>query len=107
MSSTNVRSAGKVNKRIVAGQTIADENGKIEIPPTASKKGPSVFDAKQGDIIEIKVEDGILHQDGTLTSLDGKEVATYDAKAFEDAKKRQGEKAQKGKASKEDRESDR
>lgn len=92
MSSTNVHS-NKKNKAIVCGQTIADEKGAIQIPPTAAVEGPSILDVRQGIAMEITVGDGELHRDGTVTSLkDGAKVASYDKEVFEAAERKIKEK---------------
>lgn len=97
MSSTNVHS-NKKNKVIVCGQTIADEKGAIQIPPTTALEGPSILDVRQGIAMEITVGDSELHRDGTLTSIkDGAKIASYDKGVFETIERKVKEKnADKG-----------
>ncbi len=91
MSSTSVHSNGKKkrNEAVVCGLTIADEKGKIDIPPKTASKGPSTLDVRNGEIMEILAESSELHRDGTLTMLsNGVKVASYSEKAFKNAEKK-------------------
>ena len=80
MSSTNVHSEQN-NIQIVGGYTIPTEN-EMEMPPKSAGRGPSTLDVRQGDTMEITVEDSVLHKDGKLVATTGKSVAKFDEKAF-------------------------
>lgn len=94
MSSTSVRSEGEKRKNlyVTCGQTIADERGRIEIPPATALEGPSRLDVVQGTSMELVATNSVMHRDGTLTLPDGTKVASFDKKVFEVAKNKKEEK---------------
>lgn len=89
MSSTNVHSK-RENRyyHINCGQTIANNEGKIEIPPRTAKKGPSTLDIEQGLGMSIVVEAGELRKDGKLISQ-GKVQATFPPEAYKELANKQ------------------
>ena len=81
MSSTNVHS-NSGNTYCAGAQMIPTER-EVEIPPKNAHKGPSSREVKLGEGMEILVENSILHEDGKLTTINGKTlITTFPPKAY-------------------------
>lgn len=90
MSSTIVHSKTKdIEKACCSGgQSISDEKGKITIPPTAAKEGPSVGEFRNSIIMNIEVHDGELREDGKLMQA-GSVIADFGVGAYKELKTKQ------------------
>lgn len=98
MSSTSVHSRKEIrNYHINCGQTIANKEGRIEVPPKTAKRGPSTLDIEPGLAINIPVETSVLREDGKLVA-GGRTVATFPPEAYRqlDKKKAKNREADKG-----------
>ena len=82
MSSTNVHSEKK-NNMYCAGAQMIPTDREVEIPPQTAKVGPTRYEVKLGDGIEIPAAESELHKNGQLIAKDGTEVAQFDKKAFD------------------------
>lgn len=97
MSSTNVHSEKENNMYCAGAQMIATDR-EVEIPPQTAKLGPTRYEVKLGEGMEIPVGNSELHRDGKLVSKDGTTVAKFDKNAFAriQAKQQREESRKKG-----------
>ncbi len=80
MSSTNVHSEKEKRKNfeVASGETISDEQGKIEIPPVATVRGSIILaEIENGNFMNIPAGVGTLDRNGKCVDVNGRLVANY------------------------------
>lgn len=83
MSSTNVHSEIENNNMYCAGAQMIPTDREVEIPPQTAKLGPTRYEVKLGDGMEIPTVESELHKNGQLVAKDGTEVVKFDKTAFD------------------------
>lgn len=82
MSSTNVHSENDNNMYCAGAQMIPTDRD-VEIPPQTAKLGPTRYEVKVEEGIEIPVIESELQKDGKLVTKDGTVVIKFNKKAFD------------------------
>ena len=66
-----------------AGAQMIATDREVEIPPQTAKLGPTRYEVKLGEGMEIPIAESELRKDGQLITKDGAKVVKFDKKAFD------------------------